>query len=318
MKHMPSKINLLHKLKNSLSNTRKIIQDHIFKLINNNTTQNVTILNAIEHQLLLSDISIHTTKKIINNIKGHIKYTNNIYQDIKLLYCMLHNEMIQIMTPTEKSLCITDKKPFIILIIGINGSGKTTTIGKLAYHYTSQNKKVILAAGDTYRANAINQIKIWGQRSNCTLVVANHINTDPASVIFDSIHIAKSKSVDLLIIDTAGRLQNNIQSMKELKKIVQVIKKINPEAPHETILIIDANIGQNSINQANTFNLITKITGIIMTKLDGSAKGGALLSIADNLKIPIRYIGIGQNIQDLQPFNAHEFIDAICPKHLIK
>lgn len=311
---MNSTIHVLQKLKNSLSNTRKIIQDHIMKLINNNITTDATILNAIEHQLLLSDISIHTTKKIINNIKSHIKYTNNTNHDIKLLYHTLHQEMIKIITPAEKSLCITEKTPFIMLLVGINGSGKTTTVGKLAYHYTLQNKKVILAAGDTYRSNAVNQLKIWGQRSNCMLVVTSHINADPASVIFDSIHIAKLKSADLLIIDTAGRLQNNIRSMEELKKIRKVIQKINPEAPHETILIIDANIGQNSIHQVHTFNATIKITGLIMTKLDGSAKGGTLLSIADNFTIPIRYIGIGQNIQDLQPFKSHEFIDAICTK----
>lgn len=301
---------LLQKLKKSLLNTKKILGENIIQLINNNKNINISLLENIKNQLLLADINIHTTQKIIYNLKNQIKNNNNC--DTKSIYNILRNEMLKITTFIEKPLSIKkEKKPFIILTIGVNGSGKTTTIGKLAYHYKQQNKTVILAAGDTHRISAIDQLKILGKRSKCDLVVASHIHTDPASIIFDAIQIAKSKSVDLLIIDTAGRLQNNKKSIEELKKIIQVIKKIEKEAPHETILIIDANIGQNSIHQVQIFNEKINVTGIIVTKLDGSAKGGVLLSIADRFKIPIPYIGIGQNLEDLQKFKSQHFIDAI-------
>lgn len=309
--------NLFQKLKKSLLNTRKILGDNIIRLIyNNNKTIDSSVLETIKQQLLIADINIHTTQKIINNLKNHIKH--NINNDIVSLYDILRNEMLKIVTSIDEPLFIKKKKPFIILTVGINGSGKTTTIGKLAYYYTLQKKNVILAAADTHRANATDQLKILGRRSGCSLVVANNTTHDPASIIFDAIQIAKLKSADLLIIDTAGRLQNKTHSMQELQKITRVIKKIDPEAPHETILIIDANIGQNSIHQVHTFNTAIKITGIIMTKLDGSAKGGVLLSIADCFTIPIRYIGVGQNIEDLQSFNSHNFINAISAKTILK
>lgn len=310
--------NLLQKLKKSLSDTRKTLGDNLIRLIfnHNNKTIDSSTLKAIEKQLFIADINIYTIQKIINNLKNYIKCNTN-YDKISF-YNVLRNEMLKIIAPIDQPLSIKEKKPFIILVVGINGSGKTTTIGKLAYYYTLQNKNVILAAGDTHRANAIDQLKILGQRSGCTLVVANYTTCDAASIIFEAVRISKLKYADLLIIDTAGRLQNKTHSMQELQKIVRVIKKIDPEAPHETILIIDANIGQNSIRQVHTFNTIIKITGIIMTKLDSNAKGGILLSIADRFTIPIRYIGVGQNIEDLQPFNAQNFIEAICTKTTLK
>lgn len=309
--HMNYKDNLFTKLKQSLLNTRKKLGDNIIQLVRNKNI-NVDILNNIENKLLVADISTQTTQKIINNLKNYTSLHANCND--KSLYDTLRNEILNILISIDKPLLIQDKKPFTILMVGVNGVGKTTTIGKLAYYYRLKNKTVMLAAGDTYRVAATNQLEIIGKRSGCVAVIKNHTTSDPASVIFDAIKIAKTKLVDLLIIDTAGRLQNKIYAMEELKKIIRVIKKVDVEAPHETILVLDANIGQNSINQVHIFNDSIKITGIIMTKLDSSAKGGALLSIADHCSIPIRYIGIGQNIDDFQPFEPHNFVEAIFKK----
>ncbi|WHL25083.1 MAG: signal recognition particle-docking protein FtsY [Candidatus Blochmannia vicinus] len=303
--------NLFNRLKQSLLNTRKKMGDNIIKLIRNKSID-VDILNDIENKLLVADISTQTTQKIINNLKNYISLHANCNK--KSFYDSLRNEILNILISIDKPLLIQEKKPFIILMIGVNGVGKTTTIGKLAYYYRLKNKTVMLAAGDTYRVAATDQLEIIGKRSGCVAVIKNNTTADPASVIFDAIKIAKMKLIDLLIIDTAGRLQNKIHSMEELKKIIRVIKKIDIEAPHETILVLDANIGQNSINQVRMFNDTIEVTGIIMTKLDGSAKGGAILSIADQCSIPIRYIGMGQNIDDFQPFEPHNFVEAIFKK----
>ncbi|URJ25093.1 signal recognition particle-docking protein FtsY [Candidatus Blochmannia ocreatus (nom. nud.)] len=310
---MNYKNNFLNTLKKTLLNTRKKIGDNIINLIYGQKKIDTTLLNNIEHQLLLADVSIQTTQKIINNLKNYIH--TNINCNKNLFYQILQDEMLKIINSSNKPLLIPDtQKPFIILMIGVNGSGKTTTVGKLAYHYQLGGKKVILAAGDTSRLAAIDQLEILGKRSGCNEIIKNYTTSDPAAVIFKAIKIAQLKSADLLIIDTAGRLQNQLHAISELKKIVKVIKKINPQAPQETILVLDANTGQNSINQVHIFHDVINITGIIMTKLDGSAKGGTLLSIADHFSIPIRYIGIGQNINDLQPFKPHDFVEAILSK----
>ncbi|URJ29791.1 signal recognition particle-docking protein FtsY [Blochmannia endosymbiont of Camponotus sp.] len=303
--------NLFDRLKQSLLNTRKKLGDNIIKLIRNKNID-IDILNNIEHKLLVADISTQTTQKIISNLRNYI----NLHADYnnKSFYDILRNEILNILIPVDQPLLIQEKNPFVILTVGVNGVGKTTTIGKLAYHYRLKNKTVMLAAGDTCRVAAIDQLEIIGKYSGCVEVIKNNTTSDSASVIFDAVKTAKMKLIDLLIIDTAGRLQNKIHAMEELKKIIRVIKKIDIKAPHETILVLDANIGQNSINQVRMFNNAIKITGIIMTKLDGSAKGGTLLSIADHFSIPIRYIGIGPNIDDFQPFEPHNFVEAIFKK----
>ncbi|URJ30560.1 signal recognition particle-docking protein FtsY [Candidatus Blochmannia vicinus (nom. nud.)] len=308
---MNYKYNFFNRLKQSLLNTRKKLGDNITKLVRNKKVD-VDILNNIENKLLVADISTQTTQKIINNLKNYINLHANCNN--KSFYDTLRNEILNILISIDKPLLIEERKPFIILMVGVNGVGKTTTIGKLAYYYHLKNKTVMLAAGDTCRVAATDQLEIIGKRSGCVAVIKNNTTSDPASVIFDAVKMAKMKLADLLIIDTAGRLQNKIHAMEELKKIIRVIKKIDIEAPHETILVLDANIGQNSISQVRIFNDAIKITGIIMTKLDGSAKGGALLSIADHFSIPIRYIGIGQNIDDFQPFEPHSFVEAIFKK----
>ncbi|URJ29421.1 signal recognition particle-docking protein FtsY [Blochmannia endosymbiont of Camponotus modoc] len=300
--------NLFNRLKKSLLNTRKKLGDNIIELIRDKRIDTV-ILDKIKNQLLIADINIHTTQKIINNLRNYISL--NINCNEQSFHDALRNEMLKIVTLIDKPLFLQEKKPFIILMVGVNGVGKTTTIGKLAHYYRLKNKTVMLAAGDTCRAAAADQLEILGKRSGCTAVITKNTTSDSASIVFDAVKIAKMKSVDLLIIDTAGRLQNKIYAMEELKKIIRVITKIDAEAPHETMLVLDANIGQNSINQVRMFNEAIKITGIVMTKLDGSAKGGTLLSIADHFSIPIRYIGIGQNIDDLQSFKSHNFVEAI-------
>ncbi|URJ32299.1 signal recognition particle-docking protein FtsY [Blochmannia endosymbiont of Camponotus sp.] len=300
--------NLFNKLKQSLLNTRKKLGDNIIGLIRDKRIDTV-ILDKIKNQLLIADINIHTTQKIINNLKNYISFDTNCNE--QSFHDALRNEMLKIVTLIDKPLFLQEKKPFIMLMVGVNGVGKTTTIGKLAHYYRLKNRTVMLAAGDTCRAAAADQLEILGKRSGCIAVITKNTTADAASIVFDAVKIAKIKSVDLLIIDTAGRLQNKIYAMEELKKIIRVIKKIDAAAPHETMLVLDANIGQNSINQVRMFNEFIKITGIIMTKLDGSAKGGTLLSIADHFSIPIRYIGIGPNIDDLQSFKSHNFVEAI-------
>ncbi|URJ26945.1 signal recognition particle-docking protein FtsY [Candidatus Blochmanniella camponoti] len=300
--------NLFNRLKQSLLNTRKKLGDNIIELIRNKRIDTV-ILDKIKNQLLIADINIHTTQKIINNLRNYISFNTDCNE--QSFHDALRNEMLKIVTLIDKPLLLQEKKPFIILMVGVNGVGKTTTIGKLAHYYRLKNKTVMLAAGDTCRAAAADQLEILGKRSGCIAVITKNTTSDAASIVFDAVKIAKIKSVDLLIIDTAGRLQNKIYAMEELKKIIRVITKIDAAAPHETMLVLDANIGQNSINQVRMFNEAIKVTGIIMTKLDGSAKGGTLLSIADHFSIPIRYIGIGQNIDDLQSFKSHNFVEAI-------
>ncbi|AGC03897.1 cell division protein ftsY [Candidatus Blochmanniella chromaiodes str. 640] len=305
---MNSAYNLFNRLKQSLLNTRKKLGDNIIELIRNKRIDTV-ILDKLKTQLLIADINIHTTQKIINNLRNYISFNTNCNE--QSFHDALRNEMLKIVTLIDRPLFLQEKKPFIILMVGVNGVGKTTTIGKLAHYYRLKNKTVMLAAGDTCRAAAADQLEILGKRSGCTEVITKNTTADSASIVFDAVKIAKIKSVDLLIIDTAGRLQNKIYAMEELKKIIRVITKIDAAAPHETMLVLDANIGQNSVNQVRMFNEAIKITGIVMTKLDGSAKGGTLLSIADHFSIPIRYIGIGQNIDDLQPFKSHNFVEAI-------
>ncbi len=218
--------------------------------------------------------------------------------------------MAEILQPVAQPLIISDKKPFVILMVGVNGVGKTTTIGKLARQFQSQGKSVMLAAGDTFRAAAVEQLQVWGERNHIP-VVAQSSGADSASVIYDAMESAKSKNIDVLLADTAGRLQNKNHLMDELKKIVRVMQKLDPEAPHEIMLTLDAGTGQNAISQAKLFNEAVGLTGISLTKLDGTAKGGVIFAIADQFKVPIRYIGVGEKIDDLRPVAAQEFIDAL-------
>lgn len=267
------------------------------------------LFEELEEQLLIADIGVPTTSKIIKNLTEHA--SRKELQDAELLYQQLKVEMEDILEPVAQPLVIdTTKKPYVILMVGVNGVGKTTTIGKLARKFQAEGKSVMLAAGDTFRAAAVEQLQVWGERNHIP-VVAQSTGSDSASVIFDAMQSAAARNIDILIADTAGRLQNKNNLMDELKKIVRVMKKYDETAPHEIMLTLDAGTGQNAISQAKLFNEAVGLTGISLTKLDGTAKGGVIFAIADQFKLPIRYIGVGEKIEDLREFNAKEFIEAL-------
>ncbi|KGQ48915.1 cell division protein FtsY, partial [Gallibacterium anatis] len=266
------------------------------------------LFEELEEQLLIADIGVPTTNKIIKNLTEHA--SRKQLKEAELLYQQLKVELATILKPNEQPLVLTDKKPFVILMVGVNGVGKTTTIGKLAKQFQQQGKSVMLAAGDTFRAAAVEQLQVWGERNHIP-VIAQATGADSASVLFDAMQSATAKGVDILIADTAGRLQNKNNLMDELRKIVRVMKKYDESAPHEIMLTLDAGTGQNAISQMKLFNEAVGITGITLTKLDGTAKGGVIFALADQFNVPIRYIGVGEKIDDLRPFNSEEFIEAL-------
>ena len=267
------------------------------------------LFEELEEQLLIADIGMPTTTKIINNLTQHA--TRQQLQNADALYQQLKLEMGEILKPVAQPLSIdSSKKPYVILMVGVNGVGKTTTIGKLARKFQMEGKSVMLAAGDTFRAAAVEQLQVWGERNHIP-VVAQSSGSDSASVIFDAMQSAAARNIDILIADTAGRLQNKNNLMDELKKIVRVMKKYDESAPHEIMLTLDAGTGQNAISQAKLFNEAVGLTGISLTKLDGTAKGGVIFAIADQFNLPIHYIGVGEKIEDLREFNAEEFIEAL-------
>ncbi|EGQ9926048.1 signal recognition particle-docking protein FtsY [Vibrio parahaemolyticus] len=296
------------RLKRSLSRTKANIGAGFFGLFSGKKIDD-DLFEELEEQLLIADVGMDTTTKIINNLTE--KASRGDLKDGEALYGLLKEEMAEILSKVEQPLEIdSSKTPYVILMVGVNGVGKTTTIGKLAKQFQSQGKKVMLAAGDTFRAAAVEQLQVWGERNNVP-VIAQHTGADSASVIYDAIEAAKARGVDVVIADTAGRLQNKANLMEELRKIVRVMKKIDDSAPHEIMLTLDAGTGQNAISQAKLFSEVAPLTGITLTKLDGTAKGGVIFAIADQFSIPIRYIGVGEGIEDLRPFETQEFIDAL-------
>ncbi|ELM6649651.1 TPA: signal recognition particle-docking protein FtsY [Vibrio vulnificus] len=296
------------RLKRSLSRTKANIGAGFFGLFKGKKIDD-DLFEELEEQLLVADVGMDTTLKIIENLTE--KASRRDLKDGEALYGLLKEEMAEILTKVEQPLQVdSSKTPYVILMVGVNGVGKTTTIGKLAKQFQNQGKKVMLAAGDTFRAAAVEQLQVWGERNNVP-VIAQHTGADSASVIYDAIEAAKARGVDVVIADTAGRLQNKSNLMEELRKIVRVMKKIDDSAPHEIMLTLDAGTGQNAISQAKLFSDVAPITGITLTKLDGTAKGGVIFAIADQFNIPIRYIGVGEGIEDLRPFETQEFIDAL-------
>ncbi|VAX76972.1 Signal recognition particle receptor FtsY [Serratia symbiotica] len=269
------------------------------------------LFDDLEQKLLTADIGIEATRKIITTLSQHA--SRKQLTDAEALYGKLKAVMSDILTNADKPLDINDKPPYVILMVGVNGVGKTTTIGKLARKFQVEGKSVMLAAGDTFRAGAIEQLQVWGTLNRIP-VVAQHTGADSASVIFEALQTARAGGVELLIADTAGRLQNNTNLMAELKKIVRIMRKFDDQAPHEVMLVLDACAGQNAVSQAKLFNEAIKLTGITLTKLDGTAKGGVIFTIADQFRIPIRYIGIGESIEDLRPFESAVFIEALFSK----
>ncbi|MCW5011432.1 signal recognition particle-docking protein FtsY [Enterobacter hormaechei subsp. xiangfangensis] len=303
----PTKEGFFARLKRSLLKTKENLGSGFISLLRGKKIDD-DLFEELEEQLLIADVGVETTRKIIANLTEGA--SRKQLRDAEALYGLLKDEMGEILAKVDEPLNIEGKMPFVILMVGVNGVGKTTTIGKLARQFEQQGKSVMLAAGDTFRAAAVEQLQVWGQRNNIP-VIAQHTGADSASVIFDAIQAAKSRNVDVLIADTAGRLQNKSHLMEELKKIVRVMKKLDEDAPHEIMLTIDASTGQNAISQAKLFHEAVGLTGIALTKLDGTAKGGVIFSVADQFGIPIRYIGVGERIEDLRPFKADDFIEAL-------
>lgn len=296
------------KLKRGLSRTKESIGSGIVSLFRGKAIDD-ELFEELETQLLVADVGMNTTVKIIKQLTE--SSDRKQLKDGDALYQLLKEQMADILKKVESPLTLeAESGPFVILMVGVNGVGKTTTIGKMAKQFQQQGKKVMLAAGDTFRAAAVEQLQVWGERNNIP-VVAQQTGSDSASVIFDAFQSAKAKNIDVLIADTAGRLQNKEHLMEELKKVVRVMKKIAPEAPHEIMLTLDAGTGQNAVSQTKLFNEAVGLTGISLTKLDGTAKGGVIFAIADQFDIPIRYVGIGEGIDDLRPFNSQDFVNAL-------
>ncbi|WP_312631475.1 signal recognition particle-docking protein FtsY [Pantoea piersonii] len=303
----PTKEGFFARLKRSLVKTRQNLGSGFISLFRGKKIDD-DLFEELEEQLLIADVGVETTRRIITNLTQQANRKQ--LRDAEALYGLLKAEMSGILAKVDAPLDVSGKAPFVILMVGVNGVGKTTTIGKLARQYQAQGKSVMLAAGDTFRAAAVEQLQVWGERNHIP-VVAQHTGADSASVIFDAIQAAKARGVDVLIADTAGRLQNKSHLMEELKKITRVMKKLDEEAPHEVMLTLDASTGQNAISQAKLFHEAVGLTGITLTKLDGTAKGGVIFSVADQFGIPIRYIGVGEGIEDLRPFKAEDFIEAL-------
>lgn len=303
-----------NRLKASLSRTKSNIGSGLSGLFRGKSIDD-ELYEELETQLLIADVGVDTTQKIIADLTEQVDRKQ--LKDGDALLEALKEHMSSLLSKVEKPLfdeinafSTEQNGPYVILMVGVNGVGKTTTIGKLAKQLQAQGKKVMLAAGDTFRAAAVEQLQVWGERNEIP-VIAQHTGADSASVLFDAVEAAKARNVDVLIADTAGRLQNKDNLMQELKKVVRVMKKVSPQAPHEVMLTIDAGTGQNAISQASLFNEAVGLTGITLTKLDGTAKGGVIFSVADKLQLPIRFIGVGEGIDDLQTFASESFIQAL-------
>ncbi len=303
------KKSILHRLKSGLSKTSAALSGGLSTLFLGKREVDDNLLEEIETQLITSDVGIEATATIINNLAQQVERKE--LDDADALYKSLQKEMVAVLSPSEGQIEISSSKaPYVILVVGVNGVGKTTTIGKMAKRFQNQGHSVMLAAGDTFRAAAVEQLQVWGTRNNVP-VIAQHTGADSASVIFDAIQAAQARGIDVLIADTAGRLHNKDNLMEELKKVVRVMKKLDDSAPHEVMLVLDAGTGQNALTQAKHFQQVVGVTGITLTKLDGTAKGGIIFAISKQLGLPIRFIGVGEQVEDLRPFCAEDFVKAI-------
>lgn len=299
---------VLSRLKEGLARTREGFIGRVDRLVLGKKKIDDDLLEDLEEILITSDIGVQTTYRLIENVRKKVKRKELNNPDLLKEY--LQGKILEILNTQESPLVITDSRPFVILVVGVNGVGKTTTIAKMANGFKEGGKSVILAAADTFRAAAIEQLEIWGERAGCK-VIRHQNGSDPSAVVFDSIKAARARGVDVLIVDTAGRLHTKVNLMEELKKIQRIIGRELPGAPHEVLLILDATTGQNAISQAKLFKEAINITGIALTKLDGTAKGGVIVGISDELKIPLRYIGVGEKMDDLRVFDAREFVKAL-------
>ena len=296
------------KLKKGLSKTRENITNKIEKLIIGYADIDDDLLDELEEILIMADVGVNTTERLMESVRKGIKKKEiNSPEDLKPF---LQARISEILTSGSDETREAVQGPTVLLVIGVNGAGKTTTIGKLAAYYKGQGKSVMLAAADTFRAAAIDQLEVWGERTG-TRVIRHEEGSDPAAVAFDAVKAARARDIDVLLIDTAGRLQTKANLMEELKKINRVIQREIPEAPHETLLVLDATTGQNAISQANIFTQAAPITGVVLTKLDGTAKGGVVIGIKSELSMPVKWIGVGEGVEDLRPFRAEDFAKAL-------
>jgi fused signal recognition particle receptor len=298
---------LFSRLKAGLKRTSSNFSDGMGALLLGKKEIDDDLLEELETQLLVADVGIEATQEIITNLTKQV--SRKELADAPALYKALQGELASLLA-TSKPLQVSSNQPYVILMVGVNGVGKTTTIGKLAKRFQEEGKSVMLAAGDTFRAAAVEQLQVWGER-NSVPVVAQHTGADSASVIYDALQAAQARNIDVLIADTAGRLHNKDNLMEELKKVVRVMGKLDDSAPHEVMLVLDAGTGQNALSQATHFQAAVGVSGITLTKLDGTAKGGIIFAISKQLQLPIRFIGVGEQVDDLRPFVAQEFVDAL-------
>jgi len=300
---------LLGRLKNRLARTRHALADGLTTLLRGHKVIDAELLEELETLLITADVGVETTARVIGDLTQQVRRKE--LADPQALSAALKARLLEILRGCDAPVrAAAPGRPQVILMVGVNGAGKTTTIGKLARHLQDQGNSVMLAAGDTFRAAAVEQLQAWGTR-NGVPVIAQQQGADSASVIYDALEAATARGIDVLIADTAGRLHTKSNLMEELAKIARVIKKLDPEAPHEVMLVIDASTGQNGLNQAIQFNAAIPLTGITLTKLDGTAKGGILFAIADRMRMPIRFIGVGEALDDLRPFDAEAFVEAL-------
>jgi fused signal recognition particle receptor len=299
---------LLSRMRRGLSRTSDSLFQGLGNLFLGRKEIDADLLEELESRLLMADVGVDATMDIIDSLTQRVSRKELMHPEA--LQSALREDLLALLKPCQQPLDVLGKKPFVILMVGVNGVGKTTTIGKLAKRYQAEGQSVMLAAGDTFRAAAVEQLQVWGER-NSVPVIAQHTGADSASVLYDALQAAKSREVDVLIADTAGRLHNKDNLMEELKKVVRVMAKLDPDAPHEVMLVLDAGTGQNALAQASSFQQVVGVSGISLTKLDGTAKGGVIFAIAKKLQLPIRFIGVGEAADDLRPFDADQFIDAL-------
>lgn len=304
----PAQESLWNRMQRGLARTSSNFAQGLGNLFLGKKEINEDLLEDIETQLLMADVGIDATTQIIDDLTRRLERKQ--LSDSDGLYLALKQSLSELLGKAESPLLLPNKKPVVILVVGVNGVGKTTTIGKLAKRYQAEGKSVMLAAGDTFRAAAVEQLQVWGERNNVP-VVAQHTGADSASVIFDAIGSAQAKGIDLVIADTAGRLHNKSNLMEELSKVKRVMGRLDDSAPHEVLLVLDAGTGQNAINQAQQFIEAAGVTGLVLTKLDGTAKGGVIFALTQKFGLPVRFIGIGEGIDDLQPFDAKAFVKAL-------
>ncbi len=302
------------KLDSGLQKTKEGVWSKIAKAVAGKSTVDDEVLDELEEIFITSDVGVDTTLEIIERLQNRV--ARDKYVSTDELNNLLTEEVLSMIEPSADNSGLDDfqvpqdSKPYVILVVGVNGVGKTTTIGKLAHQYAKAGNKVFLSAADTFRAASIEQLQTWGERSGCT-VIHQQMGSDPAAVAFDTVNAAKAQGVDVVIIDTAGRLHNKPHLMRELEKISKVIKRVNPDAPQEVLLVLDGSTGQNAYEQAEQFASATDVTALAVTKLDGTAKGGVIIGISHKHRIPIKYIGLGEGIDDLQIFNAEEFVESL-------